>query len=302
MPLILFSLVGFELPSAAGEEMEDAANDVPAGIAKSVIATTLLYGLPVLGILVVLPSSQSTGLAGFPDAFKQALTVFGGHVTTTTAADGTDSVTSTLSGAATAIGWIMGILVAIVAFTSGLTWIMGSDRTLAVSCYDGAGPRSLGKFSARFGTPLRVNVLSGLVSTSILVAATEITGGNAYKFFQVALNLAISTTLISYLGIFPAAMVLRHRRPQDERPYRTPLLPLMTVLSTVAILFCTVETLFPGLGDGWFSADYLPSDQWHNNERWTFLLTDLVPLLIFLAISVVFWSLGRRHRGSVPAG
>ena len=49
MPLILFSLVGFELPSAAGEEMEDAANDVPAGIAKSVIATTLLYGLPVLG-------------------------------------------------------------------------------------------------------------------------------------------------------------------------------------------------------------------------------------------------------------
>ena len=56
VPLILFSLVGFELPSAAGEEMEDAANDVPAGIAKSVIATALLYGLPVLGILLVLPA------------------------------------------------------------------------------------------------------------------------------------------------------------------------------------------------------------------------------------------------------
>jgi amino acid transporter len=40
VPLILFSLVGFELPSAAGEEMEDAANDVPAGIAKSVICCT----------------------------------------------------------------------------------------------------------------------------------------------------------------------------------------------------------------------------------------------------------------------
>ena len=160
MPLILFSLVGFELPSAAGEEMEDAANDVPAGIAKSVIATTLLYGLPVLGILLVLPSDQSTGLAGFPDAVKQALTVFGGHVTT--AKDG--SVTSTLSGAGVGLGWILGILVAIVAFTSGLTWIMGSDRTLAVSCYDGAGPRWLGKFSARFGTPLRVNVLSGVLS------------------------------------------------------------------------------------------------------------------------------------------
>ena len=296
VPLILFSLVGFELPSAAGEEMEDAANDVPAGIAKSVIATTLLYGLPVLGILVVLPSSQSTGLAGFPDAFKQALTVFGGHVSSATDAAGVTTVTSSLTGVSTAIGWIIGVLVAIVAFTSGLTWIMGSDRTLAVSCYDGAGPRALGKFSARFGTPVRVNVLSGIVSTAILVAATEITGGNAYKFFTVALNLAISTTLISYLGIFPAAWILRTRRPNDHRPYLAPMLPLMTILSTVAILFCTVEVLFPGLGDGWFSDDYLPSDQWVSSERWTFLFTDLVPILIFLVISVVFWYLGRGHR------
>ena len=292
VPLILFSLVGFELPSAAGEEMEDAANDVPAGIAKSVIATTLLYGLPVLGILLVLPSAQSTGLAGFPDGVKQALTVFGGHVTT--AKDGT--VTSTLSGLGTGLGWAMGILVAIVAFTSGLTWIMGSDRTLAVSCYDGAGPRALGKFSARFGTPLRVNVLSGVLSTAILVATVFVTGGNAYKFFAVALNLAISTTLISYLGIFPAAWVLRHRRPDDARPYKSPLISVMTILSMLAILFCTVETIFPGLGDKWFGADYRPSADWAQNEKWTYLGIVAIPLVLFLAISIGFWYAGKQHR------
>jgi amino acid transporter len=177
VPLILFSLVGFELPSAAGEEMEDAANDVPAGIAKSVIATTLLYGLPVLGILVVLPADQSTGLAGFPSALKQALSVFGGSVTT--ADDGT--ITTHLTGAGPVLGWIMALLIVVVAFTSGLTWIMGSDRTLAVSCYDGAGPRALGKFSSRFGTPLRVNVLSGVVSTAILVATVIITWGQCVQ-------------------------------------------------------------------------------------------------------------------------
>ena len=295
VPLILFSLVGFELPSAAGEEMEDAANDVPAGIAKSVIATTLLYGLPVLGILVVLPSSQSTGLAGFPDAFKQALTVFGGSVSSSTDSDGVVTVSSHLTGAATGLGWIMGLLIVVVAFTSGLTWIMGSDRTLAVSCYDGAGPRGLGKFSARFGTPLRVNVLSGIFSTAILIAATEITGGNAYKFFSVALNLAISTTLISYLGIFPAAWVLRRKRPNDPKPYRTPLLGLMTILSTVAILFASVEVFFPGLGDQWFGDNYRP-DEWAANEKWTFLLTELVPVGLFLAISIAFWFVGKRHR------
>ncbi|WP_375499989.1 APC family permease [uncultured Jatrophihabitans sp.] len=290
VPLILFSLVGFELPSAAGEEMEDAKEDVPAGIAKSVLATGLLYGLPVLGILLVLPVGQATGLAGFPDAIKQTLTVFGGHLTP--AADG--QVTSHLSTTGTVLGWAMAVLIAIVAFTSGLTWIMGSDRTLAVSCYDGAGPKYLGGFSARFGTPLRVNVLSGIVSTAIFVATLYITSGNAAKFFNVALALAISTTLISYLGIFPAAWKLRGQRPEDDS-YRAPLLPLMTILSVAFVLFSTVEVLFPGLGDEWFGSDYRPDD-WKPSEKWVYLFTEAVPLVLFTVIAVAFWAMGKRHR------
>ena len=93
--------------------MEDPARDVPPGIIKLVVATALLYGIPVLGILVVLPTDQTTGLAGFPDALKQALTGFGGTVET--ADDGT------VTGFSAAIGWAMGILVVLVAFTSGPT-------------------------------------------------------------------------------------------------------------------------------------------------------------------------------------
>ena len=297
VPLILFSLVGFELPSAAGEEMEDAAKDVPAGIAKSVVMTALLYGVPVLGVLLVLPVSQLSGLAGFPEALKQALTVFGGSVT-----GPSDAPVSHLSAFGTGVGWLMGILVVLVAFTSGLTWIMGSDRTLAVSCYDGAGPRALGAFSARFGTPMRVNVLSGIVSTAVFVATSEITGGNVYKFFAVGLNLAISTTLISYLGIFPAALILRFRRPLDVRPFAPSAIVLWicTILAEVAILFCTVEVLFPGLGNGWFKGDNLPS-LWKTSEKWTYLGTELVPLVIFTAIALVFWAMGRGHRSSRDA-
>ncbi|UDY22607.1 APC family permease [Nocardioides sp. Kera G14] len=290
VPLILFSLVGFELPSAAGEEMEDPARDVPPGIIKSVITTALLYGVPVLGILTVIPSDQVSGLDGFPSAVRQALTVFGGSVDV--AGDGT--VTASLSGFGQLIGLIMGILIAIVAFTSGLTWVMGSDRTLAVSCYDGAGPRYFGQFSARFGTPVRVNVLSGVMSTIVFVATLEITDGNAAKFFSVALNMAISTTLISYLFIFPAAWVLRHRRPSDPRPFRAPWLPALTIISTVAIVFCTIQILFPGLGDDWFGPDYI-WDGWKHSERWTFFLTEFIPLLAFIAIAVGFWALGRAH-------
>jgi len=291
VPLILFSLVGFELPNSAGEEMKDPQRDVPAGVFKSVAATALLYGLPVLGILLVLPLDQVKGFAGFADALKQSFTVYGGS----TAADGT----VTLTGAGSLIAALTAVVFVLVVFTSGVTWIMGSDRALAVSGYDGAAPRALGAISARFGTPVRVNILSGVVSTVILIAATEITQGNTAKFFTVALNLAISTTLLSYLGIFPAAWKLRRTRPADHRPYRAPMLGALTIMSTLWILFATLQLLFPGIGDGWFSTGYLPSADWVPEERWTYLLTELVPLVVFIALGVLFWVLGLPTREAV---
>jgi amino acid transporter len=156
----------------------------------------------------------------------------------------------------------------------------------------------LGKFSARFGTPLRVNVLSGVISSAVFVLATEITEGNAYKFFTVALNLAISTTLISYLGIFPAAWRLRRKNPHHHLPFRSPALPVMTVLSMAWIIYCTVQILFPGLGDVWFGDDYRPSEDWAFDERWTYLFTELVPLVVFTLIAVGFWWIGRREQGT----
>ena len=115
------------------------------------------------------------------------------------------------------------------------------------------------------------------------------------------MNLAISTTLISYLGIFPAAWVLRHKRPADVRPYKSPLISVMTILSVVAIVFCTVETIFPGAGDKWFGDDYRPSDQWTQGDKWSYLATVAVPLVLFLAVSIAFWAMGRAHRGKTAA-
>jgi glutamate:GABA antiporter len=280
VPLILFSLVGFELPNTAGEEMLNAARDVPAGIAKSLAATGALYGLPILGILVVLPPSQASGLAGFPQAVKQAVSVFG--------------------GVSTEVGWLMGILIATVAFTSGLAWMIGSDRAMAISCLDGAGPRGLGGFSARFGTPVRVNLLSGVAATSVFVTTELITSGNAYKFFSVALSLAISTTLMSYLGIFPAAWALRRDRPGDVRPFRAPFLRLATIVSVALVVFATTETLCPGLGGGWFDAQNLPGPQWQPSERWTYLAAAGAPIVVFLLAGASFWLAGRRAYTDEP--
>jgi glutamate:GABA antiporter len=59
----------------------------------------------------------------------------------------------TLTGAGLVLGRIAAIVFIFALASAGTTWIMGSDRTEAVAADDGGGPRVLGRFSARFGTP-----------------------------------------------------------------------------------------------------------------------------------------------------
>ncbi|MEU2335389.1 APC family permease [Streptomyces sp. NPDC013172] len=287
VPVLMFNYVGFELPNTAGDEMTDPQKDVPYGIFRSAVLSVLLYALPILGILLVLPVKAITGLGGFVDALRQVFTVYGGHV----AADGT----ATLSGAGSVLGDLAAIMFILTVLSSGVTWIMGSDRALAVSGYDGAAPRFLGVISSRFGTPVRVNVLSGLVSSAVLVLAHELTNGSAAKLFGAVLGLAVSTTLVSYLGIFPALPVLRRKYPDTPRPYRSPLPRLVSAVLTLLILFASVQLVAPGLGDHWFGAGYAP-DGWSHAERWQYLLTELVPLIGFMLLGVVFWASGRPTR------
>jgi amino acid transporter len=267
--------------------MTNPQRDVPFGIARSAVGSFLLYAVPVLGILIVLPASAVSNFSGFSNAMHSVFTVYGGSIS----AGGT----ATLSGAGTVLGGIFAAAFILCLLTSGVTWIMGSDRALAVSCYDGAGPRFLGVISAKFGTPMRVNILSGIVATAVVVLGNEITSGNAAKFFVAILGVTVSTTLISYLGIFPAAWKLRHSHPSVPRPFRMPWVPVLTMLLVLQILFASVEIIAPGLGGQWFGSEYAPSN-WVYSERWVYLLTELVPILIFTAVGLLFWWLGKDTR------
>jgi amino acid transporter len=151
---------------SAGEEMTNPRHDVPFSVLWSGAATVLAYGIPILAILIVLPASQVSGLTGFLDAVKAMFTVYGGHV----ASDGS----ATLTGAGLILGRIAAIVFIFALASAGTTWIMGSDRTEAVAADDGGGPRVLGRFSARFGTPVAMNLLSS-ASTGSAAAGTRTT-------------------------------------------------------------------------------------------------------------------------------
>src|SRR3954470_6807239 len=200
VPVLFFNYVGFELPNAAGDEMKDPQRDVPFTVIRSAIGAMILYGVPILAILLVLPTAQITSLGGFIDAIKTVFTVYGGDVVT--AKDGT--VTATLTGAGKVLGDIAALGFIWALLSSGTTWIMGADRAQAVAGFDGAAPRWFGVFSKRWGTPIVVNLLSGVFSTIVMVLAFAFTSGDSGKYFTVVLSLAISTTTLAYVLVFPA--------------------------------------------------------------------------------------------------
>src|SRR5207249_226672 len=113
-PVLIFTFVGFEVPSSAGQEMENPRRDVPITLAWAAVGTILMYGLPVLAILLVLPASRVTGLSGFLDAIKAVFTVYGGYVSP-------DGV-ATLTGAGQALGALAALAFIVAVASSGAAW------------------------------------------------------------------------------------------------------------------------------------------------------------------------------------
>ena len=288
-PLLFFNLVGFELPNAAGDEMKDAKKDVPFAVLRSAGVSLALYGIPTACILLVLPSEALSGPSGFIDAIRASLTTWGGSVDYQTAADGSVSILVEYSAFSQFLAYAMGAMFVWTIISSGTTWIMGADRALAIGCVDGAGPRRLGSFSARFGTPVNVNLLSGVISTIFFVAATRLAGSNA---FAVVLSMATLTTVISYMLIFPALIKLRKSHGHVHRPYAVPGgmrgVWIIGGITTAWSIFASIANIWPNDP----VADYGVS-------RMEFELWVVGVLGTIFALGVLFYYLGRTTRGTM---
>lgn len=120
----------------------------------------------------------------------------------------------------------------------------------------------------------------------------------------------MSTTLISYnahgahddaIGVFPTLWRLRVKFPDHPRSFRAPWAPIPSIWLTILVLFASVQLVAPGLGSDWFGDDFRPSG-WAADEKWTYLLTEAIPLITFVAVGALFYVFGartRRDRGSV---
>ena len=280
VPVLLFNYVGFELQNGAAEEMENPQRDVPLSILRSGITGVLMYVIPVFCILLVLPLKQVTNIGGFIDAVTVAFHgVYG--------------------GAAHALLIVMTLCFVGALVTSGAVWMIGSDRIQAVASYDGAFFPFFGVFNRRLGTPVRVNMLSGIVSTVFCFVALAAFKGGADSRFYVVLTIAISTTLISYLWIFPAAIRLRYTHPHVARPYRHPGgkagIWASTLLTTFWIVLGSWEAVFPGTLEKLFKVSYDFKGTW-GVTRGTFEALTLGTLAVIVIVGLVGYVAGARVR------
>ncbi|MGW2409158.1 APC family permease [Streptomyces sp. NPDC001739] len=231
VPVLLFAFVGFEAPNAAGDEMLDPRRDVPVAIAVSASVATCCYLLPVLAILSAAPAGRITGVGGFMEAARLVFGIYG-------------------SWRGPLLSFVA-VLFALSLLTQGSAWMIVADRMQAMAAADGGFfTRALGAFHPRLGTPVRMNLLSGVTATVFMAAAMNLANGDASAIFGVVLTVAITTLLLSYLAVIPALLALRLRHRAAPRPYRVPFgtrgFTVATLLVYAWILLGCWVALFPG--------------------------------------------------------
>jgi amino acid transporter len=273
LPIIIFQFVGFELQNGAGEEMHDPQRDVPRSIIRSAVIAVIAYAAFLIFILLALPKSQLTNVGGFLSAYQSVGSVLPGPI-------------------ATVLGWLVGLAFVLSLASSGGTWVIGADRTYAMSALDRTAPRLLGRFSGRYGTPIAVNTMTGIVASITMAAAILISefasGGSLGSLFAVVIGFTISTTTLSYLFIFPAYLILRYKYPNVRRPYQVPggmvgawivtLLPL--AYAAIGSYFILIPATISVSGI----------------DKTTYIVTQFVALAVIFLLAIVFYVWGHMEK------
>jgi glutamate:GABA antiporter len=200
LPVIVYSFMGFELMSGAGEEMENPGKDIPAAIIISGALIAFFYLFATVGILFALPLDQLGLISGILDTLKAVM----GN--------------STLGNIAVIV---LGIGALYTFLANMVTWTMGANRTAAEAANEGELPAIFSKLHPKNQTPVGAYVLTGVISSFVLVIYGFMAGSNEELFWTLFAFSSI-IFLLPYLAMFPAFVKLRTIDKDIVRPYRVP--------------------------------------------------------------------------------
>lgn len=195
--IVFFAYSGFEAIANLGEEAKKPGRTMPRGMIGTLIICTVLY----VGVTYVL-----TGMVKYTDLS-----------TGEPLSDAFDQV---------GLGWASIIIgIAAVAGLTSVTLIdiVAMGRIGFALCRDGLLPASVGRISPRFQTPTRITVI-----TTVAVAMLA-----AFVPLATLAEMVSIGTLFAFLVVAIAVIVLRRTNPSMKRPFRTPAVPWLPVVTAI---------------------------------------------------------------------
>jgi amino acid transporter len=200
LPVIIYLMIGFELVSSMGDELDQPQKRIPRALFTSGISIALLYILATVGILLALSLSKLHLIEGLVETFKA---IFG------------------RTGAGEVIVYVLGVAALYTFFSNMTTWTMGANRAAAEAANDGELPKVLGREHPVRRTPVAAFAISGVISTAVLLLTAIFINKQDTLFFAIFAASSV-IFLMPYLLMFPAVVVLRRKDPDRPRPFRVP--------------------------------------------------------------------------------
>jgi APA family basic amino acid/polyamine antiporter len=215
--LTFFAYIGFDAVSTAAQEAKNPQRDMPIGILGSLAVCTLLY---------MLVSAVLVGLVPYQDLKGQAAPMVLAIGTAAQKAQGTP------------LGAVMNALRVLVEIgaLAGITSVMvvtmlGQSRIFLAMSADGLLPPWAGRIHPRYRTPHL-----GTLATGLFV-------GLAAGFTPISVlgSLVSIGTLLAFILVSAGILFLRKSRPDLPRPFRTPFVPWLPVVSIAVNLLLMVS-------------------------------------------------------------
>jgi APA family basic amino acid/polyamine antiporter len=238
--IVFFAFIGFDIVATAAEETKDPRKDLPRGIVGSLVICTVLY----VGVsLVVVGMQRYTELsteAPLADAFRSVGLPFFSGVISVGALAGLTSVVMIL--------------------------MLGQSRVLFAMSRDRLLPPGLAAVHPRYGTPYKITLITGVV---VALLAGFVPLGTLAELVNIG-------TLFAFVLVSIGVVVLRRTRPDLERSFRVPWVPVLPIVSALACIYLMLN---------------LPGETWARFAVW------------MVIGAVLYVGYGRRHsRFNIPGG
>jgi len=222
--VICFGLVGLELASVMGDEIQDPGRTLPGSVAWGGILSGALYLGTTLTLLIAIGKNVNV-LQGI----VQAASHMAGRV---------------------GIGWItvpFALMLSLSIAGIGSAWTGGCARIPFVAGLDSYMPSWLGNIHPRYATPYAALIVQGIVSAVLVIL--NFAGSGVQESFQKLLSLAVVLQLVPFVYAFGALVkfALTEKAPKGQygrvTMFAAGMSGLLTTLLGIALVFFPAQQI-----------------------------------------------------------